>query len=372
MQPDNATTEVSTNEDKAATFHRCFFPPKPSTSSLPASPEYPPQINYKFRLLEVQLRHQISRLRPFKVPGEDGIQNVVLKEVVDLVIPYLVQIFQAVFKRDTYSDHWHTWNTVVLCKPGKARYNVPKAYQPITLIHTISKLLSAIVVEDMSHMCEKHCLLPDTHFGSRPGKNTLDSMQYLVNRVKGAWRQHKVATVLFLDIKGAFPNAVTDHLLHNLQTRWLPEPYVCFIEWMLTNQHTRLRFDRFTSDWVNIDNGIVQGDPLSMLLYLFYNTDLIMVPKKEEAMIAYVDDASYYAEGVNFKEVYGRLHDMMERAQGSFVWSDCHNSHFEPSKMVRMGLHTHTPDLCHPGKLAPEPHPDLHLCGAIIKPSPGG
>ena len=142
-------------------------------------------------------------------------------------------------------------------------------------MNTISKLLSAIVVEDMSHMCDKHHLLPDTHFGGRPGKNTSDAMQYLINRVKGAWRQHKVAAVLFLDIEGAFPNAVTDHLLHNLRTRQLPEPYVHFIERMLTNWHTRLRFNGFTSDWVNIDNGIVQGDPLSMLIYLFYNADLI-------------------------------------------------------------------------------------------------
>ena len=94
----------------------------------------------------------------------------------------------------------------MLRKPGKARYDVPKAYRPIALMNTISKLLSAIVVEDMSHMCDKHCLLPDTHFGGRPGKNTSDTMQYLVNRVKGTWRRHKVATVLFLDIEGAFPN----------------------------------------------------------------------------------------------------------------------------------------------------------------------
>ena len=104
----------------------------------------------------------------------------------------------------------------MLRKPRKARYNVPKAYRLVALMNTIGKLLSAIVVEDMTHMCEKHRLLLDTHFSSRPGKNTSNSMQYLVNRVKGAWRRHKVATVLFLDIEGAFPNAVTERLLHNL------------------------------------------------------------------------------------------------------------------------------------------------------------
>ena len=180
-----------------------------------------------------------------------------------------------------------------------------------------------------------------------------------------------MATVLFLDIEGAFPTAVTDRLLHNLWTRQLPEPYVRFIEWMLTNQCTRLQFDRFTSDWVNIDNGIIQGDLLLMLLYLFYNANLIMAPKKEEAMIAYVDNASYYVEGANFEEVYDRLCDMMERAQGGFIWSDCHNSHFEPSKMVLAGfLRRRTSNPHRPGKLTPEPHPDLHLRSATIKPSP--
>ena len=115
---------------------------------------------------------------------------------------------------------------------------------------------------------------------------------------------HKVAVVLFLDIEGTFPNAVTERLLHNMCMRQLPELYMNFIDCMLTNRCTKLQFDGFALDWVNVDNGIVQGDPLSMLLYLFNNTDLIAMPQKEEAMIAYVDDASFNAEGVNFNEAY--------------------------------------------------------------------
>ena len=145
---------------------------------------------------------------------------------------------------------------------------------------------------------------------------------------------------------------------------------MCFIECMLTNRHTRLCFDGFTSDWVAIDNSIVQGDPLSMLLYLFYNADLIMAPKKEEAMITYVDDTSYYVEGVDFGEVYDKLCDMMNRAQGGYDWSNLHNSHFEPSKMALVRFsHRRKTDPLRPGKMTLEPQPDLHLCGTIIKPS---
>jgi hypothetical protein len=99
----------------------------------------------------------------------------------------------------------------------------------------------------------------------------------VVNKIKGAWRRKKVAAMLFLDIEGAFPNAVTDRLLHNMRKNKVPEEYMLFVEWMLSGRRTRLKFDDFLSDWVPIDNGIGQGDPLSMILYLYYNADLIEV-----------------------------------------------------------------------------------------------
>ena len=132
-------------------------------------------------------------------------------------------------------------------------------------------------------------------------------MHLLVHKIKAAWRRGKVAAVLFLDVEGAFPNAVTSRLLHNLHMRQVPERYVRFIEQMLTNRQTRLKFNGFTSDWVGVDNGIIQGTPLSMILYLFYNTDLIDGAKKGEAKIVYVNDANYYTEGVDFKEAYEKL-----------------------------------------------------------------
>ena len=47
---------------------------------------------------------------------------------------------------------------------------------------------------------------------------TTDALHLLVNKVKNAWRNRRVASALFLDVEGAFPNAVTDRLLHNMWT----------------------------------------------------------------------------------------------------------------------------------------------------------
>ena len=49
-----------------------------------------------------------------------------------------------------------------------------------------------------------------------------------------------MASVLFLDVEGAFPNAVTEQLLHKLRKRRIPERYVDFIDNMLTGRRNRL------------------------------------------------------------------------------------------------------------------------------------
>ena|SRR6266481_7438543 len=113
-----------------------------------------------------------------------------------------------------------------------------------------------------------------------------------------------MVAVLFLDMEGTFLNTVSHHLLHNLHVQQLPEEYVHFIDQLLMGRWTKLKFDGFMSEWLNIDNGSIQGDPLSMILYLFYNADLLMDVKKQEMKIAYVNDVNFYAEGADFKEAY--------------------------------------------------------------------
>jgi len=103
---------------------------------------------------------------------------------------------------------------------------VLKAYQPIALMNMMGKVLSALVVKDLTYMCERYALLPDNHYGGRPECCMTDTMHFLVHKIKATWRHHKVAVILFLDVEGTFPNVVTTHLLHNMRMRRVPERYV--------------------------------------------------------------------------------------------------------------------------------------------------
>ena len=111
----------------------------------------------------------------------------VLKESLELIAEYLLHIYKATFAINVYSNRWRVWDMIVPCKPGKPRYNVPKAYRLIALMNTMGKVLSAMVTEDLVYMCKKHALLLDNHFGGRLGCCTTDAMHLLVHKIKVAW-----------------------------------------------------------------------------------------------------------------------------------------------------------------------------------------
>jgi hypothetical protein len=297
--PQNGSFIAATNDDKSTILANSFFPPPPANSSVPTGCNYPEPVRNKRIITEDALIHAIARLSPYKAPGPDGICNVVLRECVDVLAPHLLRLFQATFDLNVFYPPWREFTTVVLRKPGKPDYTIPKAYRPIALLNTTYKLLSSIVANHLSEVLEKHNLIPPTHFGGRPGRSTTDSLHLLEATIKHAWRNHQVVSVLFLDIEGAFPNAVNDRLIHNMRSRKIPENIISFTRLALANRQTKMKFDGYLSnDWIPINNGIGQGDPLSMVLYIIYNADLLEISngrEKTERAQAFVDDTMLMA-----------------------------------------------------------------------------
>ena len=367
---DGQDSKATTNEEKSIMLATTFFPPKPPDVD-PLHFVYPKPICKMAHITREQIKRRLTKLKPYKAPGPDGIPNIVLTKCAGNLIDRLYHIYKAILNLGIYYEPWKLSTTVVLRKPGKPRYDTPKAYRPIALLNTLCKVLTALMAELMTYYTETHQLLPALHFGGRPGRTTLDAIHLLVHKIKDAWRKRQVTAVLFLDIEGAFPNAVTSRLLHSMRKRRLPEKLITFAGLMLENRRTTLRFDDHTSETIALDNGIGQGDPLSMALYQYYNADILEIPNKpQESAEAYVDDAILTASAKTFEEAHELLANMMTRTGGMVEWSKSHNSSIEYSKLALIDFSHHGVKRTHPPLALPsvtvEPTPNAKYLGVIL------
>jgi ribonuclease HI len=329
--------KAETNAEKAEILARAFFIPKPTDLHIPplgyTRPEFTPLTPYS----QQRIANRARTLKKSKASGPDDIPNEVWTECIDILIRPITALFNGVLNIGHYPQVWKTSHTIVLRKPGKPAYDVAKAYRPIALLNTLAKLLSAIVAEDLSYICEANNLLPQRAYGGRPGRITTDAIHVLTHRVKDAWRRSNVASILFLDIQSAFPNVVPERLTYEMRKIGIPSIYTTLVSNLLANRSTQLKFDDHVSLPINIDNGNGQGCPLSVILYNIYHAPLTSIPNgKNEDAAGFIDDAALYAEGKDFAETTATLKDMMERKGGALEWSRSHNSPFEMSKLAVM------------------------------------
>ncbi|KAF8875639.1 hypothetical protein BD779DRAFT_1449924, partial [Infundibulicybe gibba] len=83
----------------------------------------------------------------------------------------------------------------------------------------------------------------------------------------------------------------------------------------LEGRKTILTFDDYRSEPFNVENGLDQGDPFSLICYVIYNSGILDIPEKNggETGLLYVDDAAIIATGKDFKETHHKLKKMMTR-----------------------------------------------------------
>lgn len=101
-------------------------------------------------------------------------------------------------------------------------------------------------------------------------------------------------SLVTFDLKGAFNGVATDILLICLWAHRIPEDYVRWIQDFCLERSTTITLNGYTSMPQFLEHpGLPQGSPLSPLLFLFFNADLVKsVINKNRGAIAFVDDYS--------------------------------------------------------------------------------
>ncbi|EDN04478.1 predicted protein [Histoplasma mississippiense (nom. inval.)] len=334
----DATVETSF-EGKAEALRQRFFPqPEPADLSDTNMELLQAEREASNDTISVEdMESLIQRLPNRKAPGRSGITNEFLKMLGRTFVEAITALTNACWHWETYPDTFKEAKTVALRKPGKADYQTAGAWRPIALLDTIGKIVEAATAKRLRKIAEDHNLLPSQQMGARRGRSTETAIAQLLAQIRTVWRHPgQVASVLSLDMTGAYDKVLRERMVHILRRLGIPRDLVGWVASFMTNRKSTIAFEGQESDTFDIPAGIPQGSPLSPILFLFYNEELVRIcsrPGRPVVCIAFVDDVNVMAYGQSTED---NCRELLRMHRACEEWAARHGAVFAPQKYELM------------------------------------
>jgi len=192
--------------------------------------------------------------------------------------------------------------TMVIPKPGKPDYLVPKAYRMISLLPTLSKTIEHVVFARMT-VFTPNCLLP-LQFACRKGYFPLDAVHLILEKVHKASKEKLYSSGLLLDVQGAFGKVLHQRLAEIMTTNNFPPYLVDWVQSYLLDRSVRITDGAASGPaFTTIQVGIPQGSPLSPFLFNVYSSPLCHNHQRlgVDLMVSYIDDYCLLAISVSWQ-----------------------------------------------------------------------
>ena len=328
-------------QQKAIVLWDLFFPqPLPTDLSDMEGYNYLPPLEGSPDISVEELQHAVFKPAQDKAPGSDGIPHHILQLLFEDLADPLRALFDACLGLGYHPHCFCEVTTVAIRKPTKADYTEPKVWHSIALLNTLGKALETIVAQRICYIAERDKLLPTAQHGCRWQRNTTTALELFTEQVHTVWGQGhiKVVTLLSLDIAGAFDNISHNRVLHNLQRKGVPTALVQWSTSFLANRRTSLVLGRWQSEIHQIATGIPQGSPISPILFLFFNMELVDLAARSTCGISelgFVDDVNILAFGTSTESNCRALECIHHEC---IAWVVQHGAAFAPQKYELMHL----------------------------------
>jgi hypothetical protein len=138
------------------------------------------------------------------------------------------------------------------------------------LLNAVGKVIEAAFARLITDAAEAKQLLPDGQMGNKRDKLTNLAIRMMVEIATEARRNGGIASLLQLDIKGAFDTVHHQWLIQILRITGYPIWCCNWVSSYLANRSAFFFFDNYKSLRFDISASIPQGLPLSPILFLLY------------------------------------------------------------------------------------------------------
>lgn len=235
--------------------------------------------------------HIIKKLKTRKSPGDDNINNCVVKQLPKTGIIFLAFIFKACIRLSYFPDKWKIAKIVAIPKPQKD-HSKPENYRPISLLSCLSKIFERILLNRLNIHIEAKKTIPKFQFGFRPQHSTTHQLSRVTQHIKNKITSKQSTGMVLFDGEKAFDTVWHNGLIYKLIKNRVPIHLIKIIASFLKRRKFFVSIKNAKSRTHNIVAGVPQGSCLSPTLYNIFTSDIPSPPNCEMALFA--DDLAMF------------------------------------------------------------------------------
>ena len=240
-------------------------------------------------------------LRPTNNSSAPGPDHITWRHIkLALSIPGTDESLAALYNRICFTGTWPTHFkdsfSVIIPKPNKPDYSIPKAYRPIALLNTLGKLLTKILANRLQHDAAEHGILHRDQFGGIQGHSTIDAGLILADFISEHRERGWHTSTCAIDVAQFFPSLSHPVMGRILERLGFSPILVTLIGSYFQGRVTTYKWDTALSKKYPFSLGTPQGDCLSPILSALYISVAIRkvfpetMPPATTRCLFYVDD----------------------------------------------------------------------------------
>ena len=272
----------------------------PSDAFLDSLPQLPTR-NWP-RISTLEIGDMLKLTSNSSAPGPDSVTWHHLKQIFDMegVSDAITLFFNNICNHGIWPSWFKESVSVIIPKPKKTDYTVPKSYRPIALLNTMGKLLTKVLANQMQFDAATYSLLHEGQCGGIRKYTTINTGIVLLDFINMNRERGWHTSVCTIDMAQFFPSLNHAAVTHVLGKLGFAETLTNLIASYFVGRQTAYRWDSASSTLYPFSFGTPQGDCLSPIISALFLSvaikhvfPLSLTPKPTRCLF-FVDDGTLY------------------------------------------------------------------------------
>ena len=266
-------------------FKGLFTEEKGDIDSILSKDPKPMNRTLNAKITKDELSRILRNLKKGKAVGNDKIANEFLQVLPDNLLDLLLDFLNLNLEVGETCSDWCIGIISLIHKDGPR--DDPNNYRGICVMNALLKVLCTLMNERLTDYCEEANLIDKAQIGFIRLSRTTDhtfTLKTVVNKYV-VDKKGKKLFACFVDFQKAFDSVWHDGLFRKLENLGINGNFLNLIINIYKHTKCAVKINKSTTQFFDYNKGVLQGNPLSPILFNLFINEIFKTVKNEDSML---------------------------------------------------------------------------------------